>query len=886
MSKLLKKGRFFFLNFLRQNFNSNQYQRQRSSRQRKKTFLTPAGFVLPTTILVLLVVGLFAGALIARTGDRAENVIRDQESQRIDNIAAPAVERAKAKLEFLFNRDPRFPTGVPTQKLLRDLMLYIDTPDVNLIPDGNASDKPDPYTLIVNESNPSDPENEERIDIDGDGTVDNAWKYETDLDGDGTKEVVAYSILTLNGIDQDGDGKIQFDPNASTPDITLSSSDQDKADNLVTRTGPLSIDSSKGISSDCEIPTLKAEEGWFAVNATSLRKNFQVNVFVENKNDANKTVAALEFQQDRQLDRGNKFGVWFRYDTRIVRTPPFRLNGSIHTDGNLLIAPFSPSFDITFFLVSSPASCIYNESSNIIELTEERDDNGVITFQGQAIHSNSDVFGLSGQSPVHLFGEEGPLGANGNPLNSTNAANLSSSTDSLQEVINDSTLIEDEVIKYTLDPVALYTRDKLVSRGNQNADGSYDTSARDSNWNNIEVSKRIRNEVQRKPYVDDLYRADSRWGPKPKYGKEAEVTIADLTNGFDKNGELIKDNAPSGLNVDTLIGLNPPDDFPEEVGLDGYWERRSYTQGLRVIVGQRLELGNPFGWEANGDDPLNPADNSFTPPSSMNNRNNEYRQQRTLRDNLAAVQATAVYHYNDDNDEGVGDFPVATLATTAHPGTLQTIANSTTFDRTTVDLDGDGNNDVLTNFLEGQGTNGWEFNPPGNVTTDTDFENLVDQTTDPLRRALTNLAYFAGDPDGAFPPKQENSGDIVHPYPQLTMWGDYSNLRRVIDQLDGGTSYSDLSLADKTTLQTASATLGMLAYNIKFVNETYKNLPDTGSAGLNALGNTIITLMDGDPSNGEMGDDPSDLCESGDSLGDPGCPPAPYDPAYYTQFTP
>ncbi|NBD31570.1 MAG: hypothetical protein GVY17_01000, partial [Cyanobacteria bacterium] len=86
-------------------------------------------------------------------------------------------------------------------------------------------------------------------------------------------------------------------------------------------------------------------------------------------------------------------------------------------------------------------------------------------------------------------------------------------------------------------------------------------------------------------------------------------------------------------------------------------------------------------------------------------------------------------------------------------------------------------------------------------------------------------------------------------------------------QLDDGTAYDDLSLADKTTLQTASATLGMLAYNIKFVNETYKNLPYTGSAGLDALGNTIITLMDGDPSNGEMGDDPSDLCESGDSLG-------------------
>jgi hypothetical protein len=728
LSKLLKKGRFFFLNFLRQNFNSNQSQRQRSSRQRKKPLLTPAGFVLPTTILVLLVVGLFAGALISRTGDRAEDVIRARESQRIESIAAPAVERAKAKLEYIFNRDPRFPTGVPSEIVLRDLMLYQDTVNVELIPDGSGGTKPDPYTLPA----------EQRIDLDGDGNNDNAWKYQTDLDGDGTEETVAYSILMLNGIDRDGDGKIQrVDPDSSDDtdsaageDYGLWSSEQIKADNLITRTGPLSIKASEGISSDCKIPSLEAEEGWFAANATSVRKNFQVNVFVENTNDVNKAITALEFQQDRQLDKGNKFGVWFRYDLLIHPGPQFNLNGAVHTDGNLITWNNS----LRFYLVSDSDSCIYSEDASIIEVTEIRDPaTGDLQYQGQAISTNGQT------EEIDLF----------DPNGSPTTKGFKPSNDSVKGTPDE----QSGIYKYSLDPLILYTEDELVSRNSQLSNGLYDTSVRDSDWNGSDLADRVRNDTQQKPYVDDLYRADDRWGPKPRYGKEAEVTIASLSNGLEKNGKLIKDTAPAGLsNIDGLIGLDPPEDFPQEVGLDGYWERRAYTQGLRIIVGQRLELGNAFGWQKDGDDPLNPVENidpGNTFAAGGNNRINEQRQLKTLRDNLAAVQATAIYHYNDDDDEGFGDFPVAILATTAHPGTEKTVENSTTFGRATgIDLDGDSNDDVLTNFLQGQGTNGWEFYPPGStfnssgtsvnpITTDTAFAGLIDsKTDDPLRRAL------------------------------------------------------------------------------------------------------------------------------------------------------
>jgi len=239
------------------------------------------------------------------------------------------------------------------------------------------------------------------------------------------------------------------------------------------------------------------------------------------------------------------------------------------------------------------------------------------------------------------------------------------------------------------------------------------------------------------------------------------------------------------------------------MGLDGFWERRARYDGMRVIVGQRLELGNTYGWEGENDSLYPPNDTTIT---------HERKQWRTLRDNLAAVQGTAIYHHTFED----GDFPIACMATTAHPGTRTnqsydggTIRESVAFQDENIGWLGESL--VKTDFLNGVGTNGWEFNPP--ATTDSGFSTLMSWTESPMRRALTNLAHFAGDPDGAFPPQQENGE--VHPDPYLTMWGNFSELRRVMDRLDSGVSYSNLSIADKSTLHSAACTLGMLAYNLK-----------------------------------------------------------------------
>ncbi|WP_157867378.1 hormogonium polysaccharide biosynthesis protein HpsA [Gloeothece citriformis] len=717
----------------------------------KKQFrgiLSPKGFVLPTMTMVLLVFSLVVGSILLRTSQYTTDVIANRESEVIYNSATPAIERAKTKIEYLFKRDPSFPNTVPSAKFLQNLMLPNEDED-NI------------YTLP----------DETRIDINGDGNRDNAWSYKTDLDGDGTDEVVAYSIIINNKTD---DGTVD-----------LESSDEEKARKLLTRTGPLSIQG-KNNSGECDLPSLVPEEGWYSINQASLRKNFQVDAVVVNPKDTNKAIATLEFQQDRQLDRGNKWGVWFRYDLELYPGPNFSWNGSMYTGGNIIWGHNKDETRFHNYLISSPNSCFYTEDASEIAVAQVEEE-GVVRFQGQVINGapapegSADYF--AGSSLIDIYPGSGEA-----PTDTDNEADYYK-----QELNKESDSVDDDLetgsaYDFSLDPLVLFTEDKSESR--YAADPS-NQSIRSADWAESQLAKRMINKWAKTPYVDDFYRADNRWGPKPKDGI-----------GAPQFGQLTTEA--------TQITKDPASGIAEDVGLDGYWERRARYQGLRVIVGQRLELGNRFGWGGNND-PLYPQSNSYVETNV--NRNNLARQRRTLRDNLAAVQATLIYHSAHNKD-----FPVATLATTVHNGTSELRNNSTTFSNLTIG----GVSRVKTDFLTGEGTNGWEFNPPGNVTTQADFKAKIDQTSDPLRKALSNLAHFAGDPDGAFPPKQElstSTDKIVHPYPYLTMWGDFSNLRRVIALLDEGTDYDALSIADQTTLQTASATLGLLAYNLKNAKE-------------------------------------------------------------------
>ncbi|HSM81809.1 MAG TPA: hypothetical protein VLS96_08985, partial [Nodosilinea sp.] len=748
--------------------------------------LARAGFVLPTTVLLVLMVVLTATALTYRSFTRSDMAISQREQQVISNAATPAIDRAKAKIEFLFQTDNRFPSGVPASDILADLMLVSDgfagyTGRVSQLAGAD-----DPYTLP----------DETRVDINGDGDLDNAWSFNADLDSNGTadpNEIIVYSIL----VDDQGP---EMDEDVSIEDPV----NQAKADALVTRTGPLATTEASPACAGA-----LAEGGWQVVqqgNNSILQKNFQVNAFVANLNDANRTFETLEFQQSRSAARANKWGAWFRYDLDISPTPEFNWNGAMHTDGSLFTfgnEGTNPGKGLRAHMVSSHNSCLYSQDASEISLSEidlNGDNianprvsvNGVAEFQGQAVRGTMryDNTSNGGASIIHVWdGRDEPA---------ITTLTLANDTDSVRTDDGNNNARPSDI---AMNPLALFARDvtQHINPDGWERDPDWDTEATSFS---SDAYRRIINDEVTRPFVDDFYRADNRWGPKPRY--DSRDTSLDIANA--PAGTTI------GSDIDSLGKLTDT-----EGGLDGYWERQSIVNGLRLIVGQRLELGNSNGWNLNrasgsadatnaAGDPLYPA--IATSPDVRYGRSHEYLQRKALRDNLAAVQGMTVYHYQING----GTFPAACMAMTAHPGTAQSIINSRTFERypvtTTV---------VKTDFLNGKGTNGWEFRYPAAFNTEATFADEI-VSTQPLGKALRNLAYFAGDPDGGAPsfvPVQDANN--VHPAPYLNMWGDFSPLRRIFrDYLDASpaVAYDDLSPADKATLHSAACTISILAHNV------------------------------------------------------------------------
>ncbi len=758
--------------------------------------LARSGFVLPTTVLLVLMVVLTATALTYRSFTRSDMAISQREQQVISNAATPAIDRAKAKIEFLFQTDKRL-SSLPASDNLADLMLVRSDFDgwTGLVPPLAGAD--DPYTLP----------DETRIDINRDGELDNAWSFKADVDGKddvGDSELIVYSILV-------DDAATPAQPNELNPSAANFRRvdglvDQTKADALVTRTGPLAVTEA---SPSCV--GARAEGGWQVVQQgdnSTLQKNFQVNAFVANANDVNRTFETLEFQQSRSAARANKWGAWFRYDLDLTPGPEFNWNGAMHTDGSFYTLAGSGTGagqGYRSHMVSSHNSCVYSQAASEISLSEVdliadnkepvpgRVVNGQQEFQGQAVRGAlrfDNNLNAGSPSIIHVW--------NGDGQPAKIDLTLDTNTDSVKPKNNVTNFRPSDV---AINPLVLFTRDVTEHINPSTWERDLVEWGRDGSFKDRE---RIINDEVARPFVDDFFRADNRWGPKPRYdSRDPDFDMVNVTG------------AATGNNIVNSTAVAPPNNpinvgrlTQETEGLDGYWERQANTAGMKLIVGERLELGNANGWNSspigalvtdpNGGDPLYPA--KIRP--AVNNRYglaHEYLQRRSLRDNLAAVQGMVVYHYRIND----GQFPAACVALTAHPGTQASIVQSRTF---TNWLSGD----VKTSFLTGIGTNGWEFGYNTSFQTEDDFKDAYNLNSSPLKKALSNLAYFAGDPSGgapSFPPVQDS---FVHPYSYLSMWGDFSVLRRILSSPYDET----MSPADKSTLHSAACTLGLLAYNL------------------------------------------------------------------------
>jgi hypothetical protein len=804
-----------------------------------------AGFVLPVVTLLLLVVTLTVGAMTLRAFDRNVQVIAESQQKVIYNAATPAIDRARSKLEFLFDstKEIRYPGGVPLESQLLTLMTNAATATSTPLAAGTSVDA---YTLP----------GEARVNVgEANGTaVDNVWRYRADTDGDGQNDsTVLYSIIFRTPTPVSG--------GASAATQLLSLSDAEKATQGIVRGGPISnqsnLTSCGGGSSGGDVVT---NEAWFEdkSNSSRIRKNFQVDAIVI-PDKAKGAAVTLEFQQDRQIQRGNKWGAWFRSDLEIFPGSAFNWNGAMHTEGSLMIGQSQPGSTFEAYLISSPQSCFYQKESSEISATNipentESATNTIPKFVGHAAFGMIGGTTLNSVAPKVYIHKDNAIPDDPKEMTATTV----SSTAALSAIASNPSSI------------VLTENSRSVSNGTNEPSSRWPTFATEKIAPNPGgLGERIINKSAEVPYVDDLYRADDRYGPKAKY-KDPIPALINIGTPIPTGNALIKNDGDS-------IG----------VGLDGYWERRARTEGLRVLVGERLELGNIGGWQTpkdlNGDgyintgrpatflptapvpitanidldgDPLYPITVKPYPVSDASVRVPHLTQQRrSLRDNLPAVQSAVVYHSAVGNDK---DYPVACLAMTIHPGTVDTLRQSTNFMPTKFASGATGAATapeyLLSDFFTGRGTDGWEFSTPGGSATTIATALGANQ---PLRIALENLANFAGDPDGAFPPKQD---DVIHPYPALSMWGNFSNLRRTLKSMADGTSYADLSPADKTYLHTAACSLGMLAYEVdqvqKFDPTNGANNSVWNNSGskrvLTDLSDRLATLIDGDVTNGEV----------------------------------
>jgi hypothetical protein len=324
-----------------------------------------AGFLLPTVAMVTLVVVLLTTAILFRSFERSKNASNVRVNEAVLNAATPAIDRARAKLDALLE-DPTLPRGIPSDNALYDAIkkdkyrLGDETRlklalEINGISGFQTGD-------INNNGTPADPSDDF---VNEDETLKTAWKYAVDTDNNGKKDT-----FTLYGI------FFRTPPRNSAGEFTR----ERKA--LDARTPPMDNDSSNQQCNASGFSSLVGNSSWYKLNSGNLGKSFfvyTVNVPITNLGTldntqyetykGNKSVVALEFQQDRSRVPLANNAVFFENDLEvIVGNTELLLNGRVHTNGNFLVGAINSGGNITFRQVSSKTSCFYNQENGQISV--------------------------------------------------------------------------------------------------------------------------------------------------------------------------------------------------------------------------------------------------------------------------------------------------------------------------------------------------------------------------------------------------------------------------------------------------------------------------------------------------------------------------------------
>ncbi|MEG4987781.1 hormogonium polysaccharide biosynthesis protein HpsA [Microcoleus sp. BR0-C5] len=344
----------------------------------RRAKLPMAGFVLPTVTMVLLVVILLTVAITLRSFDRANTARNVRVNQQVLAAATPALDRAKAKIEYVLG-EGRPVTGTPS-----DQQLYLA---MSSYPAASTSTNPDLYSfgdevrlkLKANlDSAPAiSPDlkvTEPGFNLETNESINTAWRYPVDTNNDGE-----FDTFTLYGIFFRSPPRIRGGANAG--DFTR------ERKPLEARTPPMSL----GVLKEgCEAAagnsaSLVGESGWYRIDG-KLKKSFfvyTVNVPFKKEDRLNLTpkeialgrykeftgttsISALEYQQDQSLIPLSNNAVVYEDDLDISPGPEFNLNGRVFTNSNLLVTNLNGKDRTRLYQVSSKKSCFYEQENSKI----------------------------------------------------------------------------------------------------------------------------------------------------------------------------------------------------------------------------------------------------------------------------------------------------------------------------------------------------------------------------------------------------------------------------------------------------------------------------------------------------------------------------------------
>jgi hypothetical protein len=362
----------------------------------RRARLPVAGFVLPTVTMVLLVVILLTVAIVLRSFDRANIARNVRVNQQVLAAATPALDRAKAKIEYMLREDPQRPTSTPSDAELYRIMSSYPTNPTPTNPDfytfageerlvlradlsqprNNIAPNDDPRGLLFTGTAPNIVENE---------ALNTAWRYPVDTNNDGK-----FDTFTLYGIyfrTPKTTGRTRRELDARTPPM---------------RTGSINPACSQG---EGTVASLVGDSGWERISG-----RFQKSFFVYTVNvpitqlelntlgtadfqafAGTSSISALEYQQDQSRIPLSNNAVVYEDDLDISPGPPLNLNGRIFTNSNLLVSGLGGDRNIRLFQVSSRQSCFYDQ------------ENSKIVVAGNVVNGWSGSNAPTNPVEVHLF---------------------------------------------------------------------------------------------------------------------------------------------------------------------------------------------------------------------------------------------------------------------------------------------------------------------------------------------------------------------------------------------------------------------------------------------------------------------------------------------------